>query len=287
MSIKVGYLGPDPVTFGYMAAEKHFEGQRGIEFMPLKSHADICRSTGRQELDYGIVACENYIDGAISETIRALDQDARQYGTRICAEVVIPIEHFLLCKTGGDGKLKKVLSHPSALRQCNRYLKRLLDEEIPVEAVESTGLAAKTASEDASIAAIGSTKAQELYSLTRLEENSIADLSGNLTRFWIIGTRFAPRTGKDKTAFLVNLEQEAVGVVYRSLGYFAQKGIGLLWLHANPIAGKHWEYTFLLEFKGHITDDNMASAYEELSESGLCLGGPLLLGSWPDKTSAG
>lgn len=283
MRTKVAYLGPDAVTFGYMAAEMHFQGQE-VEFLPLKSHADICLAVGKQEAGYGVVAIENYIDGTISETIRALDKNARKFGVRICGEVIVPIEHFLLRQANG-GTLRKVLSHPSALRQCSRHIGKLMNQNIPVEAVDSTGAAAKMASEDSDIAAIGSVKAQELYGLVRMEENSIADLADNVTRFWVIRNSFAPRTGKDKTAFLVNLEQEAVGVVYRSLGCFAQKGISLLWLHADPIEGRHWEYTFLFEFKGHITDDAMSGAYEDLTQSGLCLGGPLMLGSWPDKTS--
>jgi len=280
---KVGYLGPDPVTFGYMAAEMHFQGQE-VEFLPLKSHAEIIAAVGEQEAAYGVVAIENYIDGAISETIRALDKATRKFGIKIYGEVVVPIEHYLLRKAN-EGQPKKVLSHPSALRQCSRRLGELMGQGITVEAVDSTGAAADAASKDPDIAAIGSVKAQELYNLVRVEESSIADLAGNVTRFWVICNTFASPTGKDKTAFLVNLEQEAVGVVYRSLGFFANRGISLLWLHADPIEGRHWEYTFLFEFRGHIKDDAMSAAYEDLSQSGLCLGGPLMLGSWPDKTS--
>lgn len=116
MRTKVAYLGPDPATFGYMAAERHFQGQE-VDFLPLKSHANISLAVGRQEAGYGVVAIENYIDGAISETIRALDKNARMLGVRICGEVIVPIEHFLLHQANG-GIPKKVLSHPSALRQC-------------------------------------------------------------------------------------------------------------------------------------------------------------------------
>lgn len=285
MVTKVAYLGPDAVTFGYMAAEKYCDKQKKVNYLPFKSHAEIILAVGRQEASHGVVAIENYIDGAISETIRALDKNARKLGVRICGEVIIPIEHFLLHQVNGGDLPKKVLSHPSALRQCSQYLDKLMNKGISVEAVDSTGTAAEMATKNPDIAAIGSVKAQKLYGLVRVEDNSIADLTGNVTRFWIVSNSFAPRTGKDKTAFLVNLEQEAVGVVYRSLGYFAQEGISLLWFHADPIEGRHWEYTFLFEFKGHITDEPMSAAVDNLTQSGLCLGGPLMLGSWPDMTS--
>lgn len=283
--MKVGYLGPDQVTFGFEAAELHFNGQERMDFEARKSHAEICKCVGKQELDFGVVACENYIDGAISETVRAVDQGARMYGVHICGEVIVPIEHYLLCK---DVRVEptKVLSHPSALRQCSKYLEGMMMRGVTVEAVESTGMAAKMASENPSLFAVGSRRAQEIYGLTRLEEGSIADLAGNMTRFWILGKSYAPRTGRDKTAFAINLEQDSVGVVYNSLGFFANRDISLLWMHANPVAGRHWEYTFLVEFQGHIGDEDMTSAYEGLTSSGLVIGGPTLLGSWPDKTSA-
>ena len=37
----------------------------------------------------------------------------------------------------------------------------------------------------------------------------------------------------------------------------------------------------MLEFAGHIRDHEMNEAYEELRNSGTCVGAPLVLGSYP------
>ena len=52
-----------------------------------------------------------------------------------------------------------------------------------------------------------------------------------------------------------------------------------------PIHGRKWEYSFLVEFDGSFTDPKMQEAYDELCESGVAMGGPLLLGSYPAGTT--
>ncbi|MFH1392407.1 MAG: prephenate dehydratase domain-containing protein [bacterium] len=280
MSEKAGYLGPDNVTFGYIAAEKYFKGQT-IEFVPYDSHYQICEAVGKGQVECGIVAIENVLDGPVTETIHAVEHIFRKYGIHIFAEIELPIELFYLRKVSEDSCPVKVLSHAVALRQCREFVASLQNQGIVVEIRNSTGEAAKEASVNPEYAVIASSKAESVYGLERLIDKSVTDNDCNFTRFWVLGKHLANKTGQDKTCILINLDQAVSGVLCKALQCFSNNNINLLIIFPNPIKGRKWEYTFLLEFAGHIFDKGMEKAYEELNKSGLCPGGPLVLGSYP------
>ncbi len=71
--MKIGYLGPGKTTFGFMAAEKFFSGKEGVEFIPYPNHTEICQATDEEEVEYGVVAVENVIEGVVTETIYAIE----------------------------------------------------------------------------------------------------------------------------------------------------------------------------------------------------------------------
>ena len=280
---KVGYLGPDNVTFGFMTAERYFLESK-MEFVPFENHYKICEAVGKGNVEYGVVAIENVIDGVVAETIHAVEHIFRKHGLCIFAETELPIKLFYFQMADANIKPTKVLSHLTALRQCQKFISSLQGQGLTVEVRNSTGQAAKEASNDPMISVIASEKAETIYNLKRLVADSVADQEHNFTRFWILSKKQNVKTGHDKTCILINLEQQESGGFCRALECFAKKQVNLLTVCPNPIPGRKWEYTFVLEFAGHILDENVDSAYEALSDSGVCVGGPLLLGSYPVST---
>ncbi len=113
----------------------------------------------------------------------------------------------------------------------------------------------------------------------------MTDHKNSVTRFWILGKEHEQKTGKDKTCFLVNLEQSAKGVLHKTLGVLAKRELNVLILYPSPILGKQWEYTFLVEVSGHIDDTALLEAWEEFRELGISLHPMQFLGSYPDATS--
>jgi len=290
MNAKVGYLGPNMSTFGYMATEKFFlktMEESDVEFVPYKTHEDVCLAVGKKEVNYGVVAIENVIDGVVTETIRAVEDVDGHLGLKVWAEVVVPIELFYLRKENISEPPKKLISHAVAIKQCSEFISRLREsiEGLIVEVRDSTGVAAEEAANDQSIVVIASSKACELYNLIRVHPESVTDHKNSRTRFWIIGKEHANRTGKDKTCFLINLEQSSPGSLSKTLNIFSKKEINLLLIYPCPIPGKHWEYTFLLEFQGYVTDKKMEEAWLEFRKLGLSLNPPRFIGSYPDITS--
>ncbi|RJQ32305.1 hypothetical protein C4572_01125 [Candidatus Parcubacteria bacterium] len=290
MSTKVGYLGPNMSTFGYIAAEDFFakkQGESSIDFMAYKSHEEVCLAVGKKEVNYGVVAIENVIDGVVTETIRAIEDVDGHLGLKVWAESVVPIELFYLRKENISEPPKKLLSHAVAIRQCSEFVSQLREDnrELIVEVRDSTGVAAEEASTDHDIVVIASSKACEMYNLTRIYPLSVTDHKNSKTRFWIIGKEHANKTGKDKTCFLINLEQSMPGTLAKTLSIFSDKKINLLLIYPCPIPGKHWEYTFLLEFEGYVTDKKMVDAWSEFRKLGLSLNPPRFIGSYQDITS--
>ncbi len=292
-TIKVGYLGPGNCTFGYQAFLKAFtkdsdiarERPRPIEF---PSHQAICQAVGNLEIDYGVVGVENVIDGVVPETVRAIESVHAHLGIAICGEITVPVELLLMSKTGERKAYKRLLSHPSGLGQCRGLVSKLQAQGVTIEARTSTGKAAEDASLDPESAALASRLALSKYSLTLVEPDNMVDHSNSMTRFWILGKQHAKKSKGDvkyKTSFLVNLEQSAPGGLHQTQGVFAKHGINVLLPYPIPILGKRWEYTFLFEVAGHITDEALDRAWHDFQKLGISLQPMQFLGSYVDSTT--
>ncbi|MDO8452025.1 MAG: prephenate dehydratase domain-containing protein [bacterium] len=281
--IRVGYLGVDQFTFGYMAMSQYFTG-RTIESVKHNTHADICESVGNKKVKLGVVAIENTLDGMVPETARAMERADRRFGVKILGEFILPIKLYYANSSGNPTDAKKVLSHPSALGQCSYFVRKLWDQGVSNESRSSTSEAAKEASANGSIAVLSSIEAIKHYNLKLLEEKSITNHESSATRFWIIGKEHAKRTGDDKTCFLVSLDQQKVGSLYKTFGVFAETGVNVYVIYPISIFGKQWEYTFMIEVKGHIDDAPIKKACESFETLGIALHGMQFLGSYPNKS---
>ncbi|MCR4263961.1 MAG: hypothetical protein NUV98_04565 [Candidatus Roizmanbacteria bacterium] len=283
MMIKVGYLGVDEYTFGYMAMKQYFECQ-DIEPVKHNTHADICESVGSKRVQLGVVAIENTLDGIVPETARAVEKVERRQGVKILGEVILPIKLYYANASGNPDDAKKVLSHPSALGQCSYFVRRLRDKGIPEESRSSTSVAAKEAVSDVGIAVLSSIEAVENYGLKLLEKKVVTNHESSTTRFWVIGKEHAEPTGNDKTCFLINLDQKVVGSLHKTFGVFAENGVNVLVIYPISIFGKKWEYTFMVEVAGHIDDEPIKKSCDDFDTLGISLHGMQFLGSYPNKS---
>jgi chorismate mutase/prephenate dehydratase len=58
------------------------------------------------------------------------------------------------------------------------------------------------------------------------------------------------------------------GILYRMLEPFSKRGLNLSKIESRPTKGRAWEYIFFLDMEGHIRDEHVAAAVEELT--GYC-----------------
>jgi chorismate mutase/prephenate dehydratase len=134
---------------------------------------------------YGLVALNNSQGGLVSETIEALSQNRYL----IIDSVILKVNHSILALNGvSQYDIKKIYSHPQALKQCREYLARNYPhcEIIPWRdtAQAASDLANNNIPNDAAV--IASYNCANLYGLNILAQN-IQDLGDdNETLFLII-----------------------------------------------------------------------------------------------------
>ncbi|QHI69578.1 prephenate dehydratase [Tichowtungia aerotolerans] len=265
-NLRICYLGP-PATFTHQAARSKFGAS--VEYHPAGSIADVFAAVENGNADYGVVPIENSTEGAVTHTF---DQFT---GTtlKICAEIYLPISLCLMASVSGE-KVSRICSKQEALGQCRHWLNANMSG-IEFDAVNSTTLAAEMASKS-DCAAIASHFAAELYGLDILAEN-IQDVSGNTTRFLVIGAQCSEPTGDDKTSIYFGTKHKA-GALHDALGALQANGINMSKIESRPSGDKVWEYVFFVDFEGHADNPNVKKALKEMEDHCAVL---TVLGSYP------
>jgi chorismate mutase/prephenate dehydratase len=266
--IKVAYLGPE-ATFSHIAALNYFG--TSAELVPVETIVDVFEEVSSERVNFGVVPIENSIEGVVATTLDAI----YEYGLKVCGEIYESISHHLMNQTGKIEDIKKVLSHPQAIAQCRKWLRKKLPS-VPVETVPSTALAAKWAAVDENVGAIASLVAAKLYHLQIVAKN-IEDIKGNSTRFWIIGKTEVEPTGNDKTSLLFSVADRP-GALFDVLKCFAVRKINLTKIESRPSKDEPWKYVFFLDCEGHIKDEKIQSCLEEMQNYCLQV---IWLGSYP------
>lgn len=266
--IRVAYLGPE-ATFSHIAALNYFG--TSAELIPVETILDVFEEVASERVRFGVVPIENSIEGVVATTLDAI----YEYGLKVCGEIYESISHHLMNQTGKLEDIKKILSHPQAIAQCRKWLRKKLPS-VPVETVPSTALAAKWAAVDEKVGAIASLMAAKLYHLQIVAKN-IEDIKGNSTRFWIIGKQKMPRTGHDKTSLIFSVADRP-GALFEVLRCFATRKINLTKIESRPSKNEPWKYIFFLDCEGHIEESHIQDCLEDMKK--VCLQ-VIWLGSYP------
>lgn len=252
--VEVAYLGPE-ATFSHLAGVKYFG--HSATFRPMETIEDAFIEVERGRTQYAIVPVENSIEGAVTSTLDSFIK----YDVTICGELNLPITHNLVNQSGAIKDIKLVVSHSQPLAQCRQWLKKNLPD-VPCQSVISTGIAAKMATEDPTVAAIASALAIKTYQL-QIVVKGIEDYRGNTTRFLLIGKEAPGRSGKDKTSLLVGL-LDRPGALNHALAILAKRSINLTRIESRPVKDEPGRYLFFIDLLGHIEDETIAEGCEKL-----------------------
>lgn len=266
--LRIAYLGPEG-TYTQEAALKHFG--RSVSLCALGAIDEVFRDVEAGSSDFGVVPVENSTEGAVNHT---LDMFIRS-PLKICGDVELRIHHQLLSAAADIAAVSKVCAHQQALAQCREWLDANLPQAQRL-AVSSNAEAARLASEDDALAAIAGAAAAQMYGLNILAAN-IEDDPGNTTRFLVIGPQKPGPSGKDKTSLMVTVHNQA-GALYSLLEPIARHGVSMTKIESRPSRVSKWDYVFFVDVEGHVEDDNVAAAVNELSEVASSL---KVLGSYP------
>jgi len=265
---QVAYLGPR-ATFTHLACIQKFG--ESAQYVPVNSIKDVFNEVERGRANFGVVPIENSTEGVVNHTLDMfIDSNLLIYG-----EVLQEVSHHLLSKADRLEDVKKIYSHPHAIAQCRNWLEANLPH-VPLAEVASTSRAAELCADDHSAAAIASELAGQLYGLKVLKSR-IEDNINNFTRFLVLSQKPPERTGKDKTSVMLSVKDK-VGALYELLRPFASHGLNLTKIESRPSRRKAWEYLFFVDIEGHVEEERVKKALEEIKSRCLFL---KILGSYP------
>jgi chorismate mutase/prephenate dehydratase len=268
--LKVAFLGPEG-TFTQAAVIKHFGSS--VRALPLPQIDEVFHEVEGGIADFGVVPIENSSEGTVNHT---LDMFLTS-GLKICGEVELRINHYLMGKMSGLQSVKRVCAHPQALAQCRGWL----DDQLPdVEriAVSSNAEGARRARDEHGTAAIAGRSAAEIYALIVLA-NDIEDRPDNTTRFLVVGRKLFSASGADRTTLLVSTaDTDDAGALFRLLEPFAQHRVNMTRIESRPSRRRKWDYVFFIDIEGHVSDPPLAKALAELETRASLF---KVLGSYP------
>jgi len=266
--MNIAFLGPEG-TFTQAAALKHFG--HSVQTLPLATIGDVFREVESGTASYGVVPVENSTEGVINHTL----DEFMNSSLKICGEVELRIHHHLLSKNPDLRNIHKVYSHRQSLAQCRKWLDTHLSHVQQLD-VSSNAEAARLASTDNESAAIAGESAADIYHLDYLAKN-IEDHPDNTTRFLVVGKRATPPSGNDKTSMLVYTHNKP-GALHAMLQPFAKHNISMTRIESRPSRQGMWTYVFFIDIEGHIENDNVSQAMQELEQTANLV---KVLGSYP------
>ncbi len=270
--MKVAYQGL-PGAYSEAAILEYFSPQ--TEPVPCESFEAVFSAVQDGRCEHGMLPIENSLAGSIHRNYDLL----LQYPSSITGEHYLRVEHCLIGLPGvGLDEIRKVISHPQALAQCEGYLRRL---GVSTSATYDTAGSVKIVLDQGNRAqaAIASHRTAALYSMSILAEG-IEDDPANYTRFIVISLQPSTPTGEAKTSIAFTLRNNIPGALFKALSVFALREIDLTKIESRPLVGKPWEYLFYIDFAGSTSDEPVRRALDNLSEYVLSL---RVLGSYPRK----
>jgi chorismate mutase / prephenate dehydratase len=266
--LTIAFLGPQ-ATYSHMAAVRKFGAS--LKYEPMPSITDVFTEVAKGRADYGVVPIENSTEGAVTHTYDMfVDSDLK-----VCAQIMLPIRHNLMAACP-RAEIKKLYSISQVFAQCRQWLQVNMPGCELVE-VSSSTRAAEIAQHEPNAGALAGELAADLYRLTIYDAN-IQDLSGNVTRFLVIGRKSSPRTGNDKTSLMFSV-QDRVGALHDCVATFKKFKINMTKIESRPNRRKAWEYYFFVDVLGHADDARVKKALAELSKHTMFV---KILGSYPN-----
>lgn len=259
---QVAYLGPGG-SYTEMAKDIFCQKyELHIYQEPMKTIKSVLEFVDETPNSIGILPIENSVEGAVRSTIDNLIRTKNE-NIKILSEFVMPIKHCLLSRTTELYSITGLISHPQAIAQCQNFIHNEMSKHLNILEVASTAEAARSLQDyNLTYAAIGSEKTAELYNLNILKEN-INDDPDNKTRFALIGDFETPKTENDNTTLAFSTENKP-GALLNILQIFHDYEINLSYIDSRPSKTKFGEYTFFVDFDGHISNEKIKKVLAEI-----------------------
>lgn len=249
----VAVLGPEG-TFTEAAAKKMFGTAKLIH---CDNVSEVFSLAGKK-VDYGVVAIENSLEGTVNTTADNL----LEHNLKIVKETILNINLCLITLPEAKKEdIRSIISHPHALAQCEKYLKKNFPGARLVR-YDSTTAAIKELKglELGNTAAVGPGFAAKKYGLKILKEH--VEDAPSQTRFLAVSKKEAD--GK-KSSIIFSLKDRP-GSLYEVLKDFAEAKINLTKIESRPSKKKLGEYLFYIDFNGSLKNKGIKKVLGKVKE---------------------
>ncbi|KAH9622227.1 hypothetical protein KSS87_010512 [Heliosperma pusillum] len=243
-------------------------------------------------VDRAVIPIENTVGGSLHRNYDLL----LRHRLHIVGEVQLNVNHCLMGLPGVRKEdLKRVLSHPQALDQCEGTLSKLGLVRISTD--DTAGAAQIVASERArDTGAVASARAAAIYGLNIIEE-MIQDDDDNITRFMLLAREpLIPGIDRPYKTSVVFSLNEGPGILFKALAVFALRDINLSKIESRPQknrplrivddsnkgSAKYFDYLFYIDFQASMADPQAQFALGHLQELASFI---RVLGCYPMDTS--
>ncbi len=257
--MKVAYSGTEG-AFAHIASEKLFPSAEKIAYSDFSA---AYKATESGECDVCVLPVENSYNGEVGQVTDLMFSGSLY----VNGMLDLLVTQDLLCIGGADiSQIKRVVSHPQAIGQCAKYIKKYGFETTEYS---NTALAAKYVKElsDPTVAAIASREAAEIFGLEVLDHD-INEARSNTTRFAVFSRVANKHPSKDfntHSILLFTVRNEA-GALAKAIDVIGAHGFNMRVLRSRPLKELLWQYYFYVECEGEIQTEAGRLMMEELSE---------------------
>lgn len=255
---RIAYSGVEG-AFAYIAAQRIFPDATLVSYPGFE---DAYKAVENGECDSVVLPIENSYAGEVAQVADLM------YGGSLYVSGIydLQIVHNLLgLPEAKIEDIKSVTSHPQALSQCSKYIKK--KGYTAIEAT-NTAIAAQRVAEsgDKTLAAIASKETAKLYNLKVLDHH-INTSHSNTTRFAVFSKSENQNISGDDVNFILlfTVNNEA-GALAKAISIIGKYGFNMKALRSRPIKEVNWQYYFYVEAEGDISGKIGEIMLAELSE---------------------
>ncbi|WP_420455600.1 3-deoxy-7-phosphoheptulonate synthase [Rubrivirga sp.] len=256
--VRVAYQGVEG-CYSHSAARHHFAAVPEASYVGTSTFGGAIEALKRGDAERALLPVENTTAGPISGVYDLLVEP----GLHIVGEEVLKVEHCLLALPGvALADLRRIGTHPQAIRQCSLFLDALDGVHVDAEADTAGAAKAVAASGDRTRGAIAGEDAAELYGL-HVVKRHVANRKDNFTRFLIVATEpleHDPRL-PHKTSLVLSTDHRT-GALAQVLQAFADADVNLTKLESRPSPTTPFESLFYLDVEGGMHQEATAAAIE-------------------------
>lgn len=254
--IRIAYSGIEG-SFASIAAARLFPE---AHLVPCKSFKDAYEMVSRGDCNLAVLPIENSYAGEVSQVMDLMFEGDLfingVYGLRVS-------QNLLGVPGSSLSMIRKVISHPQALAQCEDYI--YTHEFESMQAV-NTAMAAKQVADmkDPTLAAIASKETADIYGLTLLDHDINEDLL-NTTKFAVFSSSMETKVNPDSSTFILmfTVKNEAGGLA-GALNVMGAHGFSMRVLRSHPLKTSQWQYYFYTEVEGRVSTDEGEAMLREM-----------------------